>query len=147
MYDKKYLEGGNVKKIETALDAAAILVAKCSCGNTHCQECPIRMYEEHKGSGCNTIVDEAMAFLAGDKVGMDNEEAIEAYNSLMSIVQHEEPKAEPENEDHGTCACCEYSVAHASGIHFCKAFFNFVHANGYCYRFKPGKEAAESDGV
>lgn len=147
MYDKKYLEEGNVKEIATVEDALLILATERICGS--CRECPVRMYEASKGGDCNRTLDKARKFLAKhygtdtDKDGWKNVVSKELCAHLGSNhTQTDEEACE------GTCATCLSSDMHPSGIRFCHSWHNFTHDDGFCYRYKSDKiegEAAEEN--
>lgn len=144
MYDVKYLEDGNVKKIATVEDAIAVIATEAFCDHMSCKDCPIRMYEVKKGHNCSDVKDEAENLLAAELCGgtkIDKETVIAVYNR---IVEHApEPKPEPVAETapdepaSKTCLECLKARRHESGILFCESFGNFTHEDGYCYRFEP----------
>lgn len=146
MFDEKYLNTGNVKKIETVEQAKAILAITKICKG--CEECPVRMYEPRKGSSCSEVQKSATNFLkkAGVPVPVVNAKGIlaDVYNRIACPTMEESKEATAISNR--SCAGCMNAELHSSGIYWCKSFGNFVHADGYCYRFVTSAKMEETDG-
>ena len=152
MYDKKYLEN-EVKPIETVEQAKAILIiAELHCGG--CAKCPVRMYETSKGSTCGATKTKARKFL--EEHGIDHDEVIERarqnpkdvraeYYDYLVSGSKEESVEQRKQKCKGTCAACINSKMHSSGILWCDSFYNFVHEDGFCYRYVDAKLESEVD--
>ena len=156
MYDEKYFKKGNIKKIETVEQAKAIMFFYSHCGG--CNTCPIRMFEKNKGNNCGSVKTEAERFLKDNGVDYDfSKDSVKnvtrghLYNAIESGVYDYTREntfgVAPATSTKGTCSACLHSQMHASGILWCKSFHNFVHGDGYCYRFSPSDNMEEEKAV
>lgn len=137
MFDEKYTKS-HYKKIESAEDALIICIASALCSGTSCVECARRMY----GKGdCHIEKRAAEKWL--EENGYDGPKKQQfVYERLFAKQPIEETPAIRK----GTCSECGNSEMHASGIRWCKKFSNFVHEDGYCYRFAPS-DKMEKEGA
>ena len=164
-YDPKYLEDGNVKKIESLADAIFILCehnAQSCSGN--CRTCAIRMFEKEKGCTCSKVLDDAKKYLRKKLSMSDRKDTPEDFDKLYGVIsgaspdipapKKEEPKKKTKSEKTelklGTCKKCK-KCRKIGGIPFCYAWHNWTVENGSCFMFedKTGKikgEATFEDG-
>ena len=139
MYDKKWMKSKEDKPIDTIEDALMVIVANLMCAGG-CNKCAMHMYD-HSDSKCGTTKDKAMRFLCEacgaeyDKLQESSKRVQLVYEQLFVKGVKISAKAEPETACKGTCEHCFSSEMHVSGIRWCKSFGNFVHDNGYCYKY------------
>lgn len=128
------------KEVETLEDALFVMGAFSNCGGTSCGECGVKMYGDE---GCHTCRAKAMNLLL-EAVGLeyrldgDGDGGVTKQAELYKALFEEGfsgSLAKTATHCSGTCAECQFSQMHCSGILWCKSFGNFVHENGYCYRF------------
>lgn len=128
------------KKLDTLEDAVMLRIAAAFCNGTNCDECAAMMY----GVACRASSQEVFDVLTKNGLyGLDAQKAFyEAifHNSLVKKLNGAH-KSEPEHQAISTCAHCANSVMHPSGIRWCNSFCNFVHEDGFCYKF----EGVDSD--
>ena len=107
-----------------------------------CHECAINMYD-HNNNKCIKIRKTAEAFLRKkygfDFVGLNAQEFL--YNKIFL----EQTTSDAQEQPKGTCSACIHSKMHSSGILWCESFGNFVHEDGFCYRFDDGNMEKEGD--
>ena len=158
MFDEKWMDGSTDKPIETVEDAVIIAVARATCNNVDsCKYCAIHMYD-HSNHLCREVSGKAEDVLRANGIHLDiddlDDEDGECVQELVYDYIHKigafagKPKPEPEPEKpscDGTCSTCLHSRMHTSGILFCKSFGNFVHEDGFCYRFASDKIEAEEE--
>lgn len=129
------------KKVETIEDALFVIGCSDKCGSVCCSECGIRLYA--RDGDCDSARDSAREFMMEQAFeGYRNEltglRGIDAQSKLYEIIFERggcKPQVEPEKSCARTCAECLHSRMHSSGILWCDSFHNFVHEDGYCYRF------------
>lgn len=152
MFDEKWMKEGG-KPIESVADVGLIL---CACDNFGCKKCARNMYRP-KGvelggtEACQGVKAEAAKFL-GELLGRDVKvEQVELVFALAEAMALEKPKQPglpckvidtPLEE---RCSTCTRSKMHPSGIRYCESFGNFVHEDGFCYRYEDGKMEVEAD--
>lgn len=138
-------------KVESTREAIALMFAHVNCHGQDCDTCPMNRGangEEGKGR-CSDNKERVQKFFEetfGAAHFLDaNDPALDAYDFIMNMdlgkAKKEKPKEEPKS---GTCETCFHSAMHPSGILFCKSFHNFVHENGFCYRYVDGKMDEET---
>lgn len=139
-------------KVESLEEAIALMVAKFHCAGQDCNTCPMNVDEdgEYGAYGrCGSNTRAVRRFLAEHfNQSFDGADpAVPAYDFAMGLKwewrkKEEEPKHKVERDVEpckGTCEACLHSEMHTSGIRFCKQFHNFVHEDGFCYRFESDK--------
>ena len=140
-YDE-YMESHD-KPMETLEDAILYVTARRTCGT--CSRCPVKLYE----AGCASDRNIRKACdLIRDGFGWDESDdeilkADTANDILYRTLIEGELKLKQEIAI-GTCSACLFSRPHTSGILYCESFGNFVHEDGYCYRFKTPVDNSEN---
>lgn len=148
MFDEKYMKSHG-KTIDTIEDALMVSGAVARCAGSSCSECAIRMYA--KDGDCDIARKKADKFMKENGEEFDFKlqvpadfvlkQGIEAQQALYDeLFGHKAPSEEKKAISKGTCAECMNAQMHSSGILWCKSFGNFVHSDGYCYRFEQGGE-------
>lgn len=146
MFDKKYMDSRD-KPLESIEDALMVIAAKENCGGVNCSECALTMY----GNGCGTYVDKAYKILFErfgirfGKHGLTTQQSV--YDQIFRAGKVKEvtwviPSGAVRTGKE-TCETCQHSRMAESGIRFCGHFFNFVHKDGFCYKYKPVKMEIE----
>jgi len=137
MFDEKYNDfvHNHNKPMDTLEDAIMYLVGKKVCGS--CSLCPAQMYEDV----CSEKWEEAIkiATNALGNVSPESEKDI-ANEILYTYLFEKKQKANPKD---ARCDQCAHSFMRECGIRWCKRFGNFVHENGYCYRYEPSDKMEE----
>lgn len=155
-------------KIESYKEMLACLSARICC-RPPCVECPMNRNKNGEfvdGMNCSENkrrVDDALKKWLKEKFGLetDNESPRGFFNRIMASDIEEAygglfgefgglplpQKRDSEDAKEweipkvctGTCKTCSRSETHSSGIRWCKSFGNFVHEDGFCYRYESGK--------
>ena len=133
-------------KVESLREATALMLAKFNCAGQDCTKCPMnrgKNGEEDEGS-CSTNTDRVQKYFE-ETFGAAHfrdatDPAVEAYNFIMGLDLSKTKKM----KQTGTCKTCAKRLEHESGVLFCTSFHNFVHENGFCYRYVDGKMDEET---
>lgn len=143
MFDEKYMKEGG-KEFESLVEA--LLVLRC-CSGFSCRECYRNMFRDvgtmrggEEACGVHHKARDYITKITGKNCDNDRELVISSYELIMNKA----PKVEIKEEGDKTCANCLHSQMHTSGIRFCHSFGNFVHEDGFCYRWKSDKIEVET---
>lgn len=148
------------KEITTQKEALALLAARFNCAGQGCIDCPMQYYYDEECSTTMHKLTEKLAPLMAQFFGVSDAKvfaphfakekpAVAAYDAVMAmdipeiVLQDQKPEQKDEPKKEGRCFTCLMSQMHTSGILWCKSFGNFVHEDGFCYRYKSDKIETE----
>lgn len=144
MFDEKWMKGKEDKPIETIEDAMMVMIAHNFCSGVNCKDCFMHQYN-HENNNCGATRNKALEFIykhfgmevkKGDRGLAGQEKVYKALFENGCLGKLSGKKEEPKRSGNGTCEGCYFSKMHTSGIRWCEKFHNFVHEDGYCYRFR-----------